>query len=330
MVRPHSRPFPVVRRSTPEEADWLTEIRVHIYDKAEEHYQVPEELCPKPHDTNLTTDRKLHFNYQENPFAFWITRTSGEIIFDTRPDRIPVHKTPIIKDGAPVRDTELPAYPLVFSDQYLQLATAVPEVTNIYGLGDVMSTSGFRRDNHGTVQGFWNGDPAGNPTDRNLYGTHPFYLETRWDSTSKSSQSHGVFLRNSHGMDVILRKGVVEYRCLGGTLDLHFVAGPTPKDVIKQYSNVVGRPAQMPFWSFGFHLCRINYRTVDETREIVDKMREADVPLECMWNDFDYMDRKRNFTLSKDFPCVTPKFHFVTCSFDPQARQVCEVSARST
>jgi alpha-glucosidase len=36
----------------------------------------------------------------------------------------------------------------------------------------------------------------------------------------------------------------------------------------------------MPFWSFGFHLCRWGYTSVNETRGIVQKMRDAGVPLE--------------------------------------------------
>ena len=285
------------------QCDRLTSgLHVHIYDQGKAHYQIPHDIIPSPSCASSVSKKNLEFLHQESPFAFWITRPSGEIIFDTRPDAIPVHTEPLVKDGAAVRDSTLPAYPLIFSDQYLQLATAVPNDTNIYGLGEVISTDGLRRDNHGTIQAFWNCDPGGNPPDRNLYGSHPFYLEHRWDPSTKSASSHGVFLRNSHGLDVILRTGVVEYRCLGGTLDLYFVAGPAPKAVIEQYGEVVGRPAQMPYWSFGFNLCRWGYKSIEETREAVECMREANIPLEVMWNDLDHMDRKRNFTTSKLYP----------------------------
>lgn len=276
------------------------ELRVHIRDAHERQYQIPTEyrfdtpIDQPPDSTNL------QFHHVDEPFAFWITRCSGEVIFDTRPENIPVHHVPLYANEFPIRDSVLPAYPLLLSDQYLQIATAVPSDTDIYGLGDVVSTAGFRRDNHGTVQTFWNGDPAGNPSDRNLYGSHPFYLEHR--SSPTGSRSHGVFYRNSHGTDVILRTGVIEYRSLGGTLDLTFLAGPTPHKVVQQYSQVIGRPAQMPYWSFGFHLCSIGHTTLAETQQVVDKMADSKIPLECMWNDFYYMDRKRNFTLSADFP----------------------------
>jgi alpha-glucosidase len=265
---------------------------------------VPEDLrFGEPvHGENVQSPSDLVFNHQEDPFAFWITRPTGETIFDTRPDQIPVHEKPLRTDDFPVRDSTLPAYPLIFSDQYLQIASSLPEETNVYGLGDVVAESGFRRDNHHTIQTFWNGDPAGNPTDRNLYGSHPFYIEARQPTPGHQRLCHGVYLRNSHGMDVILRTGVVEYRCLGGTLDFTFMGGPDPHQVVQQYSQVIGRPAQMPYWSFGLHLCSISHTTLEETGTAVRKMSEADIPLECMWNDFWYMDRKRDFSVSKDFP----------------------------
>ena len=64
------------------------------------------------------------------------------------------------------------------------------------------------------------------PIDMNAYGSHPFYLEVR-----NGGASHGAFLRNSNGMDVILNPGKLTYRVIGGVLDLYIFNGPTPKQV---------------------------------------------------------------------------------------------------
>lgn len=48
----------------------------------------------------------------------------------------------------------------------------------------------------------------------------------------------------------------ITFRAIGGIFDIYFFLGPTPADVIKQYSEIVGKPFLPPYWSLGFHLCR--------------------------------------------------------------------------
>jgi alpha-glucosidase len=137
--------------------------------------------------------------------------------------------------------------------------------TNIYGLGEVIAASGFRRaiEGSGSLTTTWARDVA-DPIDENEYGTHPVYLEHRFDSSagSGSSRTHGVFLKSAAGEDVILQTpsgantSLIQYRTVGGTLDLYFFSGPTSTDVIQQYGATVGLPTWMPMWSLGYHLCR--------------------------------------------------------------------------
>ena len=47
-------------------------------------------------------------------------------------------------------------------------------------------------------------------------GSHPFYLDMR-----QSGKAHGVYLRNSNGMDVIYGDGYLMYRVIGG-LYMHY------------------------------------------------------------------------------------------------------------
>ena len=51
-----------------------------------------------------------------------------------------------------------------------------------------------------------------------------------------------------------------------------------------------------PYWAFGFQLCRWGYKNIEETREQVQRMREAGIPLEVMWNDIDLYHAYRDFT----------------------------------
>ncbi len=52
----------------------------------------------------------------------------------------------------------------------------------------------------------------------NLYGSHPFYMEMRSDT----GNSHGVFMLNSNGMDVVLNSSQLTYKMIGGIIDIYF------------------------------------------------------------------------------------------------------------
>lgn len=111
------------------------------------------------------------------------------------------------------------------------------------------------------------------------------YTRDAKDANEKyASYTHGVFLRNAHPLEVLLRDEKLVWRGLGGTLDFYFYSGPTAKDVIRQYqTSTIGLPAMQQYWSLGFHQCRWGYSGWQELQKVVDEMAKANIPLETIW-----------------------------------------------
>ncbi|KAF8424825.1 alpha-glucosidase [Tirmania nivea] len=260
-------------------------LHVKIIDATSTRYEVPESVFPrpKPHGTSSHSS-SLEFCLTESPFSFSVVRKScGEVLFSTD------------------------SYSLVFENQYIRVKTSLPAHANIYGLGEHTEPLRLPIEGSGIVRTLWSRDSYGIPRGTNLYGNHPVYFDHR------KSGTHGVFVLNSNGMDIKLnttthpktRKKIstIEYNILGGVLDFYFFSGPDPTAVAQQYAQVVGLPAMMPYWGFGFHQCRYGYRDWIDVAEVVANYSIAKIPLETMWTDIDYMYNRWVFTLDPErFP----------------------------
>lgn len=258
-------------------------------------YVLPETLVPRPsldEDANSTTlDNDFQFTWSNEPtFSFTVLRRStGDVVFSTAGSK------------------------LVYEDQFIEFVTSMPENYNVYGLGEQIH--GFRLGNNYTATIF--AADAGDPIDGNIYSSHPFYLDTRYyevdsatgsrtlvtsdntsSGTSYESVSHGVFLRNAHGQEVLLRAENITWRTLGGSIDLFFFDGPSQPEVTKQYQlGAIGLPAMQQYFSFGYHQCRWGYQNWTVLQGVVDNFRNYNIPLENIWTDIDYMNRYRDFDM---------------------------------
>ncbi|PYH89738.1 hypothetical protein BO71DRAFT_434516 [Aspergillus ellipticus CBS 707.79] len=231
--------------------------------------------------------RGLRLTWSNEPsFQFNITRVAtGDVLFTTTGTQ------------------------LVFENQFLEFASAMPEDYHLYGLGEVIH--GLRLGTNLTRTLY--AANAGNTLDVNLYGSHPFYLETRYfqvDGDGREhlvtnvsaaapgdyrSYSHGVFFRNAHGQDVLLRPSRLTWRAIGGSIDLYVFAGRSPGAVTQQYVSLIGRPAMQRYHTLGLHQCRWGYANWSEVAEVVANYARFQIPLENMWNNMDYMSFYRDY-----------------------------------
>jgi alpha-glucosidase (family GH31 glycosyl hydrolase) len=89
----------------------------------------------------------------------------------------------------------------------------------------------------------------------------------------------------------------------GGNVDLIIFAGPSPQQVIKQLTKVIGRPAMQEEWVFGLHQSRFGYKNIEELKQTVVGYKNSGIQLDGIWFDIDYMDSYQDFTLDPvNFP----------------------------
>lgn len=238
-------------------------------------YILDEKLTPLPKIENGSSKNlsNLLFTWSNDPsFQFKISRVdSGEVIFNTFGSKI------------------------VFEDQFLELRTSMVPDYNVYGFAE--SLRGFRIGTNFT-QTFWNAYNLTNDQllDVNGHSVHPVYLETRYHG-SNASTTHGVYARNAHGQDWLLRPDYLTYRTIGGTFDFYFINGPTPNKVISQYhTGIATTPVIPPYWALGFHQCRWGYQNWTNLQDVVDAYAAQNIQLEGIMNDLDYLKVNRDFT----------------------------------
>lgn len=187
---------------------------------------------------------------RKDPVPFRKTVNNAAYLFETD-DTLPGFRIKRVdnsgSDDVVIFDSISPGG-FIFADQFLQMSTLLPS-ENIYGLGEHRTSLKLNT----TWQSFtfFNRDLA--PVElSNLYGSHPFYM-----IMEESGNSHGVLFLNGNAMDVILQPTpALTFRSIGGIFDIYFFMGPTPADVLRQYSKIIGKPFLPPYWSLGFHLCR--------------------------------------------------------------------------
>ncbi|RWW57706.1 hypothetical protein BHE74_00035478 [Ensete ventricosum] len=283
-------------------------LRVHITDAEEQRWEVPYDLLPReqppppgakasssPFTASEYAGGDLIFSFTSDPFTFAVRRKSnGQTLFDS-------------SYGT-----------MVFKDQYLEISTRLPKTAALYGLGENTQPGGIRlRPNDPYT--LYTTDISAINLNTDLYGSHPVYMDLR--NEGGEATAHAVLLLNSNGMDVFYTGSSLTYKVIGGVLDFYFFAGPSPLAVVGVaydlspafisppelnavltylwYSSVLSQLSKLPLFpsTTGFHQCRWGYQNLSVVEGVVEGYRNAQIPLDVIWNDDDHMDAAKDFTL---------------------------------
>jgi alpha-glucosidase len=166
----------------------------------------------------------------------------------------------------------------------------------VYGLGE--RTGGL--DKRGRAWTFWNTDAydpslgGWKPNQDPLYQSIP--LEVHLDPGT-SATAFGLFTDVTRRMVIELGgdHDRVEVEGAAG-IDQFLIPGPRIADVIDRYTQLTGRPAQLPRWALGFHQSRWGYANAGEIEQLAATFRALDIPVDALWLDIQHMRGFRSFT----------------------------------
>jgi alpha-glucosidase len=170
------------------------------------------------------------------------------------------------------------------------------EGESYYGLGDKpvdINLKGKRFEN-------WVTDSYafGRDTDP-IYKAIPFYLGLH------HKKSYGIFFDNSFRSFFDFcheRRNITSFWAQGGEMNYYFIYGPDISDVVASYTDLTGKPHQMPpLWALGYHQCKWSYYPESKVKEVTKKFRELKIPCDAIYLDIDYMDGFRCFTWNKEY-----------------------------
>lgn len=196
----------------------------------------------------------------------------------------------------------------IFLSQYLMtwggslLTGKADQFTPAFGLGERVDDFWLKDG----IYSFWNRNmPSSEETEhlpaKNGYGTHPYIAWRTPEGTFASK-----FVMNVAANDIVLESdtanGMISFDqiSVGGSLELYVSEARDPETLVKQYHQLVGAPSLPPQWMLGWHQAKYGYKTLDQVKAVVSNYAKNKIPLESVWNDVNYMDSGRDFTIDAD------------------------------
>jgi alpha-D-xyloside xylohydrolase len=139
----------------------------------------------------------------------------------------------------------------------------------VYGLGERFGPLV----KNGQAVDVWNAD--GGTSSEQAYKNVPFFL---------TNAGYGVFVNHPGRVSFEVASEAVsrvQFSVEGQSMQYFLIYGPTPKEILRKYTALTGRPARLPAWSFGLWLSSSFTTSYDEdtVTSFVTGMADRDLPL---------------------------------------------------
>ena len=163
----------------------------------------------------------------------------------------------------------------------------------IYGLGE--APRGINK--RGWIyQSYCSDDPFHTETKQSLYAAHNFLIFRRY----------GIFIDFPARIrwDIGYTKADAAEITIDGTdFDIYIIEQDKPVEIVREFREIIGQSYIPPFWAFGYQQCRWSYHNAEAVENVIKGYDEANIPLDCVYLDIDYMERYKDFTINKEaFP----------------------------
>lgn len=235
---------------------------------------------PKPFDSPILAKEPRKDNswkYSKSGNTHVYRSNYGSIEIEENPFRITLRD----KQGKQLTDTwhwcdndssQVKVIPFNFIKRGVDNSRAINPVFSlspgekIFGCGESVS----KLDKRGQKVNLFVTDPQGPETDQ-MYKPIPFFM---------SNRGYGIFMHTSAPVTCDFGNTYVGANKLfmgDEALDLFIFIGE-PKDILNEYTEIVGKPSMPPLWSFGTWMSRITYFEQSEGYDVASKLRSYKIP----------------------------------------------------
>ena len=130
--------------------------------------------------------------------------------------------------------------------------------------------------------------------------THPFYM-----IETENNKYMGIFVLTSTPAEIKIEGESnifqVSHMLTSNLLDIFICKGDTPQELLKTYHKLIGGSRIIPYWGLGYHHSKYNHsRTLSDIESMVSQFNKSQIPLDCIWEDYEYMDQGKSFTIDTD------------------------------
>ena len=166
----------------------------------------------------------------------------------------------------------------------------------VYGLGEAVRGINKR----GWIyESYCSDDPFHTETKSSLYAAHNFIM-------LGGSSSFGIFIDFPARIrwDIGYSKSdEAEITICGMDFDIYLITADSPREIVREFRAAIGKSYVPPFWAFGFQQSRWSYHNAEAVDRVIDGYNSANIPIDCVYLDIDYMDSYKDFTINESaFP----------------------------